>query len=230
MMSFSSRGKLRFNPFPSNGLSSQSSQSTQQPDADSELVCTWSAHVPQSGSSPSPFPRHSHTLTATATPAGELFLFGGYVRFRANGDLYVFSTRDFSTSVLQTTGDVPTPRATHGAGLVGDTLLVCGGKTSSGGQSVSNHDSIYLLNLGTSDLLMSSPTPAEHGFCAPVSLEWTRVVINGPGPGCRYYQTTIVVNSELFVFGGQVGGKTVNDMWTLDLNYRTFAYSRSELF
>jgi hypothetical protein len=74
----------------------------------------------------------------------------------------VFSTRDFSTTLLQTSGEVPTPRSAHGAALIGSTLLICGGLTSIGGR-VLDHDSLYLLNLGTSDLLMSSPTPA-HSF------------------------------------------------------------------
>jgi hypothetical protein len=115
-------------------------------------VCTWSAHAPQSGASPSPFPRNRHTLTATATAAGELFLFGGRVHNRASSDLYVFSTRDFTTTLLQTSGEVPTPRSAHGAALIGTTLLICGGKADSGDQDLLNHDSIYLLNLGTSDL------------------------------------------------------------------------------
>jgi hypothetical protein len=39
-----------------------------------------------------------------------------------------------------------------------------------------------------------------------------------------------VVGSKLFVFGGQIGRETNNDIWTLDLNCRTFAYCCSELF
>ncbi|KAF8502091.1 hypothetical protein F5888DRAFT_1168599 [Russula emetica] len=189
-MSFSSRKKLPFtNPPLANGLASQS---TQQP----RPVCTWSLHAPQSGPSPFPFPRSGHTLTATA--AGELFLFGGWVHGRASSDLYMFSTRDFSTTLLQTSGEVPTPRSRHGAALIGTTLLICGGKTNSGDQHVLGHDSLYLLNL--------------------VSREWTRVVVNGPGPnGCLYYTTT-VVGTKLIVFGGKIGGKIINDMWTLDLN------------
>jgi hypothetical protein len=125
-------------------------------------VCTWSAHGPQSGPSPSPFPRRAHTLTATV--AGELLLFGGWAQGAANSDLYNFSTRDFSTTLLQTSGEVPSPRYAHGAALIGTTLLIYGGHTTIGDQNELNHDSVYLLNLGTSDLLMSSPTPADHSF------------------------------------------------------------------
>jgi hypothetical protein len=137
---------------PADGIASQSTQP----------VCTWSAHAPRSGSSPSPFPRSMHSLTGIATAAGELFLFGGCVHNRASSDLYVISTRDFSTTLLQTSGEVPTPRWQHGTALIGTTLLICGGSTIHG--DIAPNDLLYLLNLGTSDPLMSSPTPADHGF------------------------------------------------------------------
>src|SRR6266849_8682963 len=97
------------------------SQSTQQP----RPVCTWSAHAAQSGPSTSPFPRSRNTLTA-ATASGELFLFGGWVHGSASSDLYEISTRDFSTTLLQTSGEVPTARFGHCAALVGNPLLICG--------------------------------------------------------------------------------------------------------
>jgi len=110
---------------PSNRLASQS---TQQP----QPVCTWSAHTSQSGPLPTSFPRFGHTLTATATAGGKLLLFGGSVHSRASRDLYVISTRNFSTTLLQTSGEVPAPRFANGAaltaGTTGTTLLICGGK------------------------------------------------------------------------------------------------------
>ena len=121
---------------------------TQQPGP----VCTWSAHAPQLGPSPLPFPRLDHTLTASATAAGELFLFGGHAFSGISSDLYVFSTRDFTATLLQTSGEVPTPRRPHGAALIGSTLLIYGGtKTGSSDQNAQNSDSLCLLNLGTSD-------------------------------------------------------------------------------
>ena len=137
----------------------------QKPQLEPQLqaACTWSAHAPQSGSSPSPLPRHCHTLTATATAAGELFLFGGWVNNRgATGDLYVFSTRDFSTSLLKTGGKTPSPRVTHVAALIGTIFLIYGGLVGTG--DIDNDNSLYLLDLGTLDLSMSSPTPAKHRF------------------------------------------------------------------
>jgi Galactose oxidase, central domain len=156
-MPFFSWKKVPSNNPPADGLASQS---TQQP----RPVCTWTAHAPQPGSSPLPFPRDCHTLTATATAAGELFLFGGYVHGCASSDLYVVSTRDFSSTLLQTSGEVPTPRYAHSAALIGTTLLICAGKVDFCDQDQPNHDSLYLLNLGTSDFSMSSPTTADHNF------------------------------------------------------------------
>ena len=162
-------------PRPANGLTSQSAQQlpphrrilstisqsqsrlhTLQKNQQPRPVCTWSAHAPQSGPSPSPFPRYCHALTATATAAGELFLFGGYVHGSPSNDLYVFSTRDFSTTLLQTSGKVPSPRVAHGAALIStDIFLIWGGMTNFSDQNVLNQcqeqdDSLYFFNLGTS--------------------------------------------------------------------------------
>jgi hypothetical protein len=151
-----SQKKIPSNDPPANELAPQS---TQQP----QPVCTWSAHGLQSGSSPSPFPRNRHTLTATANASGELFLFGGIAQDSISSDLYVISTRDSSTTLLQPSGKAPTPRHGHGAALIDTNLLVCGGITE-GGRELDHHDSLYLLDLGTSDSFMSSPTPADHNF------------------------------------------------------------------
>jgi hypothetical protein len=140
---------------------SQKKLPTQQPGP----VCTWSAHAPQPVSSPSPFPRNSHTLTATVNAAGELFLFGGDSYGDTSSDLYVMSTRDFTATLLPTSGEVPTPRCAHGAALIGTTLLIYGGSnTGSFDLNRLSSDSVCLLNLGTSDALMSSLTPADVIF------------------------------------------------------------------
>jgi hypothetical protein len=84
-----------------------------------------------------------------------LFLFGGLVHDSARNDLYVFSTRELSGTLLQTSGEIPSPRVGHAGALVSSVLLIWGGDTNTGGQEVPTEpqdDSLYLLNLGTSDL------------------------------------------------------------------------------
>ncbi len=120
----------------------------------SQPVNAWSSHAPPIGQSPSPFSRYGHALSTTATALGELFLFGGHAHGTLQNDLYVFSTRDFSTTRLQTRGETPSPRYAHGAAALTSTLLlIWGGFAGIKGFD----DSLYLLNLGMSDLLMSRP-------------------------------------------------------------------------
>ena len=123
----------------------------------SQSLYPWSAHALPFGQSPSPFLRNTHALSTNATSAGELFLFGGYEHSSrsAINDLYVFSTRYFTATILETSGDIPGPRYGHTAVLTGTTLLIWGGTTDLSIQNAQTHnddDSFYLLNLGTSDL------------------------------------------------------------------------------
>jgi hypothetical protein len=218
--------------FPTKSQSqSQSHQQTQQ----SQPLYPWSAHTPPFRQSPSPFLRNAHSLSTSATAGGELFLFGGYVHRSgsASNKLYVFSTRNFSTTPLRTSGDIPSPRYAHRAVLTSTILLIWGG----GGmnfedlvkQNQALDDSLYLLNLGTSDLLLPRPTPADQS-CVPVSREWTRIVVDGPGPSGRYYHSMTLVGSKLFVFAGRTAKESLNDIWALDLNCCTFAPHFSEPF
>ena len=119
----------------------------------------WSVHnTSPSGKWPSPFPRRFHALSPTVTAAGELFLFGGNTYDHSRNDLYQISTRYFSTTLLQTSGDVPSPRYGHTAVLVNTTLLIWGGRTDPN----DNDNSLYLLNLSMSGLFMSRPAPADQ--------------------------------------------------------------------
>ena len=148
---------------PATGSGLVSSQVTQQlhfptnSQSQSHPVSPWSAHSPPSGQFPSPFLRHGHALSTSATAAGELFLSGGFVHGSKSSinDLYVFSTRDFSTTPLQTSGDVPSPRFAHRAVFTGTTLLIWGGMknlfSEENAQNQKNDDSFYLLNLGMLD-------------------------------------------------------------------------------
>ena len=127
-------------------------------------VCTWSAYAPQSGPSKSPFPRCYHALSTTATAAGELFLFGGFIHTTSSDDLYLISTRDASTTLLETSGEVPSPRLRHASTRFGTVLLIWGGATNFNdqGQIIGPYDdSLYMLNIGTLDFPKPRPTLAD---------------------------------------------------------------------
>jgi hypothetical protein len=154
--------------FPTKSQSHSHSQSPQQTQQ-SQPLYPWSAHTPPSGQLPSPFSRYLHALSTTATAAGELFLFGGKTHCddRKHNDLYVISTRDFSANLLQTSGVVPKPRYGHRAVLTSNILLIWGGVTNFDAQVLRHQaldGSLYLLDLGTSDFLLSRPAPADQNF------------------------------------------------------------------
>lgn len=147
--------------------------------------------------SPSPFPRYGHSLPLNASQSGELFLFGGLVHESVKNDLYLFGTRDVSSTLIQTTGEIPPPRVGHTSALISSVLIVWGGDTKQR-DTDKQDEGLYLLNLGTR--------------------EWTRVTTRGSAPAGRYGHKAVMIGRKFLIFGGQVDGEFLCDLWCFDLD------------
>ena len=72
------------------------------------------------------------------------------MREQVRNDVYLISTRELSATLLQTTGEIPSPRVGHASALVGSVLIVWGGDTKTNNKSRPgdpHDDGLYLLNL-----------------------------------------------------------------------------------
>lgn len=84
----------------------------------------------------SPFPLQGHSMAATAASNGEFLIFGGYSQpaekewkiLGIRNTVYLLSRPNASLRLMPTTGDVPSPRAYHASAMVGETLVVWGGR------------------------------------------------------------------------------------------------------
>lgn len=99
-----------------------------------------------------------HTATVIGR-TGRILIFGGFVEGTAVNNVHVLDTQSWTAVEVNVQGDIPRPRGSHTASLLGDRLIISSGWSSSGELQdesyVMNHpydSSGYMSSLG-SDLL-----------------------------------------------------------------------------
>ncbi|RSH89351.1 Negative regulator of mitotic exit [Saitozyma podzolica] len=143
----------------------------------------------------SPFPRYGLSVPAFPSHSGHMLLFGGLVHETVRNDLWSMDIRDCSTMFVKTKGDAPMPRVGHASAIADRIMLVWGGDTKVK-QDDSQDEGLYILDLRTQ--------------------EWTSVPVE-PGPIGRYGHAVCMLDTKLYVFGGQAEGSFMNDLWSYDI-------------
>ena len=90
-------------------------------------------------------------------------------------------------------GDLPPPRCTHSATLVGRKVVVIGG-----GGGASYYNNVYVFDI--------------------LTCRWSRpafMTTDVPPPRCAH--TTVLYQNKILVFGGGNGLQALNNVWTLDV-------------
>ena len=131
---------------------------------------------------------------------------GAWVKLSgATNELHVLDPQIGEWSALRCGGDVPSPRAAHGAATVGGMLVAHGGI---GPDGLADED-LYVLDLAQRDP------------------KWHRVHVRGPGPGKRYaHVLSFVAQRFLVVIGGTDGSKCLGDTWVLDTTTKPYEWSK----
>ncbi len=139
---------------------------------------------------------------------------------KPRNDVFALSVQDnYAVRLLETFGDIPSPRFGHACVVVGNAVIVWGGDTRTGHEteSVCSLDSsLYVLNVGLS--LETSLVCRVHADNTRIETrKWTRIIVEGPSPQGRYGHTMTVVGTKLYIFGGQNDARLTNDVIVVDI-------------
>ncbi|CAE6444982.1 unnamed protein product [Rhizoctonia solani] len=164
-----------------------------------------------------PLPRIYHSTSMVSSPSGDIYMFGGGVGSQLRNDTWSIRisgdsssdvlvglegkprNMEVTASLVETTGNKPSPRYGHQSALAGGLLIVWGGATSIVNRQLapSDDDSVYTLNITT-----------HH---------WTKRDIQ-PAPSARAGHAACIHGDQFIVFGGWLKpGQHLKDLWRIDL-------------
>jgi len=189
-----------------------------------------------------PGPRRAHT--AVLFGPKKLFVFGGGDGNKALNETFILDTEKLTWEPLKVTGELPSPRGYHASMLVGDKMYVYGG--SDGQECFSDIFVLDPASAFWSKKKVSNQLPCFSQSTTAVgswlyafgghdsasytnelrllnldsrkdSLEWIKKPCSGTPPSPRGYQTALLYDSRIFVFGGYDGKRCYGDTHVLDL-------------
>ncbi|CAE6356480.1 unnamed protein product [Rhizoctonia solani] len=160
-----------------------------------------------------PVPRFGHSSSTVSSSWDKVFIFGGVVDGQPTNSTWMIgisgasnpaeggklTSMEIIASLMETTGDRPSPRGLHQAVLYGSQLVVWGGLLSyDQPNKVARDNSVYILNTR--------------------SARWSKLDIQ-PAPSARFWHAVCLHESKLVVFGGAESEQQVlGDQWSLDLS------------
>ncbi|KAK9702608.1 hypothetical protein K7432_011176 [Basidiobolus ranarum] len=137
----------------------------------------------------SPFPRQDYSVCEILD---NLYIFAGSIEDVPRNDLVIINSRNLSSKVVETTGEIPCPRSGHTALNVGKHIIIFGGETLNSRWD----DSLYSFNIE--------------------SKTWTRLPMQSNSLVGRRDHSAVAVKSIMYLFGGQVDGYYLNDLVAFD--------------
>ncbi|KAA8536732.1 hypothetical protein F0562_029210 [Nyssa sinensis] len=140
-----------------------------------------------------PSPRESHTATLLGDE--KMVIFGGSGEGEANylNDLHVLDLKTMRWTSPEVKGNIPVPRDSHTAVVVGNKLFVYGGDCGDRYQG-----DVNMLDMNTQT--------------------WSRLGIQGFSPGVRAGHAAVNIGTKVYIIGGVGDKQYYNDVWVLDVS------------
>ncbi len=160
-----------------------------------------------------PKPRFGHTMNQISINKAILFAgaIGDSSQYSITNDLYSLDLVKFIWKKLNPSGKKPSVRAAHASCSIElNQVMIYGGATGGGGLS---SDELFLLDLKKGE----------------DKAEWISMTVNGITPGARYGLSLIFLKPNIYVFGGNSGNKSLNDVWIMNLDKSPFSWTQMDL-
>ncbi|KAG0045353.1 Negative regulator of mitotic exit [Gryganskiella cystojenkinii] len=141
--------------------------------------------------STNPFPRFSHTASYVSTGT-DIYISGGMVKGSAMKDIHAIDFQSLHCQLIPVSGDGPSGLNGHTAVALGQYVLYFGGKDAKGKIS----DTLYVLHTARK--------------------QWNKPLIQTLLPAPRHSHAACMVNTVMYVFGGQLSGFYMNDIASFD--------------